>query len=145
MEFTELIYRSTMVGYSEHELKPILESAVKHNQLNGITGMLLYFKGAFMQVLEGREREVMTTYARICADTRHQRTSILSIRGVEHRIFGQWSMGFKHVNPSEIAQFPQLEQIYNLTTEASATKVEVRLALEMLSLFNTGMIWRVAA
>jgi hypothetical protein len=117
MGFTELIYRSTMVGDSEHELKPILESSVKHNQLNGITGMLLYFQGGFMQVLEGRDQEVMETYARICADTRHQRTSILSIRILKHRIFGQWSMGFKHVNPSEIAQFPQLEQIYNLKTE----------------------------
>jgi hypothetical protein len=53
MALSELIYVSTVVGESEHELGAILESSVRHNQLNGITGMLLYYRGGFMQVLEG--------------------------------------------------------------------------------------------
>ena len=53
MALTELIYVSNLVGESEHELGAILESSVRHNQLNGITGMLLYYRGGLMQVLEG--------------------------------------------------------------------------------------------
>ena len=145
MAFTELIYVSATAGDAEHEVKEILDSAVKHNQLNNITGMLLYHKGAFMQVLEGGESEVMETYARICDDKRHHHVEILSITEVRSRQFGNWSMGFKQVSATEITKFPQLAQIFDCMTRRGAITAPPGLALEMLSLFNTGMVWREAA
>jgi len=145
MAFTELIYVSTMMGEAEHALKAILESSVRHNQLHGITGMLLYCRGRFLQVLEGSEAEVMKTYARICDDPRHQHVTTLATTKVQRRHFGSWSMGFKHVSASEIAQFPQLAQIFDLQIPLNAVNAKPGLALEMLSLFGTGLVWRAAA
>jgi hypothetical protein len=145
MAFRELIYVSTMVGDSAREVKEILDSAVKHNQLNDVTGMLLYYKGAYMQVLEGGESEVMETYARICDDKRHQDVTLLSITEVKSRQFERWSMGFMQVSTSEIAKFPQLAQIFDDKSRDIAITAQLGLALEMLSLFNTGKIWRETA
>jgi hypothetical protein len=78
MALTELIYVSTWVGESEHELGAILDSSVRHDQLNGITGMLLYYRGGLMQVLEGEDLQVQETYGRICADKRHHHILTLS-------------------------------------------------------------------
>jgi hypothetical protein len=145
MAVTQLIYVSTMVGEAEQELKAILESAVRHNQRNGITGMLLYHKGVLMQVLEGSEAAVTDTYARICQDNRHHNITGLTVAEVPHRRFDNWSMGFKHISASEIAQFPQLAPIFDSNTQANAFRANPALAMEMLTLFSSGTVWRVPA
>ena len=145
MAVTQLIYVSTLVGEAERELKTILESAVRHNQLNGITGMLVYYRGGLMQVLEGGRAAVMATYTRICQDKRHHNVIGLTVAEVPHRRFESWSMGFKHINASEIAQFPQWAPIFDIRTQATAIQTNPALALEMLTLFSSGTVWRAGA
>jgi hypothetical protein len=140
MALTELIYLSTMIGDAEHELKPIWESSVKHNQLNGITGMLLYHQGGFMQALEGSRANVMETYERICEDKRHHHIDTLTIGEIENRHFGTWSMGFKHINAIEAAKFPKQAAVFDFSKQADAIKAEPGLALEMLTLFSNRMV-----
>jgi hypothetical protein len=140
MALTEMIYVSTMVGEAEQELKLIWESSVKHNKLNGITGMLLYYQGGFMQVLEGNRAKVMETFDRICEDRRHHHITTLTITEVKSRHFGAWSMGFKHINAIEAAKFPKHAAVFDFRKQADAVKAEPGLALEMLTLFSTGMI-----
>jgi hypothetical protein len=139
MAYTELIYVSTMIGETEQELKAILESSVKHNKSNGITGMLLYYRGGFMQVLEGGHSEVMETYARICNDKRHHHVTNLTTTEVEHRNFEKWSMGYKQIGAIEIAKFPQYAPIFDFSKQANAIKAIPGLALEMLMLFGNDM------
>ncbi len=139
MVLTELIYLSTMVGDNEKELKAIWDSSVKHNQLNGITGMLLYYKGGFMQVLEGSRPKVMETYERLCQDKRHHHITILTIAEVKSRQFESWCMGFKHISAMEAAKFPKHAAVFDFRTQADAIKAEPGLALEMLLLFSRGM------
>jgi hypothetical protein len=139
MAYTELIYVSTLLGDSEQELKAILASSVKHNSLNGITGMLLYYRGGFMQVLEGDESVVMETYARICNDKRHHHITTLTITEVQQRHFDKWTMGYKHIDANEIAKFPQYAPIFDFNRQASAIKATPGLALEMLLLFSHDM------
>jgi hypothetical protein len=145
MAFTELIYVSASVGDTANEVKEILDSSVKYNQMNDITGMLLYYKGAFMQVLEGSESEVTETYARICDDKRHHQIALLHIAEVKSRQFERWSMGFMKVDTSEIARFPHLEQIFDDKSRDRAITAPPGLALAILSLFNAGKVWREAA
>ena len=52
MRIRQLIYVSDLVGDTA-QLGAILKSAMRHNQADGITGMLLYSGGNFLQVLEG--------------------------------------------------------------------------------------------
>lgn len=140
MALRELIYMSTMVGDSEHELGAIWKSAVHHNQQNGVTGMLLYYGGGFIQVLEGEEAAVMETFGRICKDKRHHDITCLSNVEVPQRHFENWSMGFKHVSAEEIAKIPQHAQFFNFRTRAEAIKAKPGLALELLTLFSNGMV-----
>jgi hypothetical protein len=138
MALTELIYLSTMVGENEQALKPIWDSAIKHNQVNGITGMLLYYKGGFIQVLEGSRAKVMETFERIGKDTRHHHITTLTITEVPSRQFGTWSMGFKHISANEAAKFPKHGAVFNFKTQADALRAEPGLALDMLRQFSRG-------
>jgi hypothetical protein len=139
MALTELIYVSNMVGESEHDLGAILESSVRHNQLNGITGMLLYYRGGLMQVLEGEDLQVQEAYGRICADTRHRDILTLSSSEIPHRNFENWSMGYKYVDPTAVAKFPKHAPFFNFRTDADKIKGVPGLALEMLTMFANGM------
>jgi Sensors of blue-light using FAD len=55
---------------SEAEMEALLLDARERNQRHGITGILLYGEGNFMQCIEGLPDDVELIYARICA-TRH--------------------------------------------------------------------------
>ena len=93
MAFSQLIYVSDLVNKNEAELGSILESAVRHNRKDDITGMLLYSGGNFLQVLEGGEANVHSTFERICLDPRHKNIMVLTEEEVPERQFANWSMG----------------------------------------------------
>jgi hypothetical protein len=139
MALNELIYVSTMAGVSEHDLGAILESSIRHNQLNGITGMLLYYRGGFMQVLEGDEANVLETFGRICADKRHHDVLTLSLAETPFRHFENWSMGYKYVDASAVAKFPKYAPFFNFRDEGDKIKSFPGLGLEMLTMFANGM------
>jgi hypothetical protein len=100
------------------DLNAILESARRNNGALGITGLLLYIDGGFLQVLEGEERGLREIYARICADKRHWNTRLLLDREAP-RAFGQWSMGFEHLNGED----PETAGMFGVTREAIAGKL----------------------
>jgi hypothetical protein len=59
-----------------------------------VSGMLLYEKGSFFQVLEGGAVDVHNVYSRIRQDPRHGRVMVLNEREIPKREFAEWSMGF---------------------------------------------------
>ena len=81
------------------ELLPILEAAQRRNLLHGITGALLAYGSYFMQVLEGPERAVDATFARISVDRRHHSIRVIERQAVPARRFAAWSM--RHVAPTQ--------------------------------------------
>jgi hypothetical protein len=59
-----LIYRSVAtIVPSEADLAQLLEHARPANDTRGITGMLLYQNGRYMQLLEGEEAAVRALFA----------------------------------------------------------------------------------
>lgn len=73
-------------------LKDILASAERHNRSSGVTGALLHDDLWFIQVLEGSDDAVRSTYGRIIADKRHDEPVLLSLEPVKSRRFHMWSM-----------------------------------------------------
>ncbi|MEI6804565.1 MAG: BLUF domain-containing protein [Burkholderiales bacterium] len=140
MALIQLVYVSSMVGDDESQLGAILEDAVKYNDKNGITGMLLYTRGNFIQVLEGPPDSVHHTYARICLDPRHQAVTFLSEAQVEQRHFPAWSMGYKRLSPADLAAFPEYDNLFNFETQPKRVDGQASLALEMLTMFSDGLI-----
>jgi len=80
--------------FSDPELTELLAVARAKNGRLGVTGMLLYHQGSFLQALEGDPHVVENLYAHIGKDKRHHRVVALLRREVAARFFDQWEMGF---------------------------------------------------
>ena len=74
-------------------LGAILAVSHRNNPRVGVTGMLLYAEGGFLQVLEGEGEPLAALYQTIAADRRHWNTQVLLKRDGA-RLFKDWSMGF---------------------------------------------------
>jgi hypothetical protein len=91
-----LLYLSSAVQrFSDAELVELLTKAREKNDRLGVTGMLLYHDGNFLQVLEGDEASVRPLFDTINKDTRHQSVIKLIERPLPERQFGEWSMAFR--------------------------------------------------
>lgn len=140
MALVQLIYVSSMVGQSSTVVGDILASCAKNNPANGITGMLLYYDGSFMQVLEGEEADVDRTYARIAKDSRHTYLVLMARESISARHFAYWSMGYRQLAPEDVAKFPEQARFFNFKTQADAMQVKPGLALKMLTLFSKELL-----
>ena len=92
----QLLYVSNTVdelGLSD--LDKVLTASRRNNAMMGITGLLLFIDGGFLQILEGEERAVRELYTRIAGDPRHRNTRLMLDREVPGRAFPEWSMGFE--------------------------------------------------
>ena len=106
-QLVSLTYMSTAVdAFSEDELEQLLSSSRDRNHSLGLTGMLLYAGGHFIQTLEGPSAEVDATYARISRDDRHRNLIVALREPVEERVFPDWSMGFEVLSEEEAARLP---------------------------------------
>jgi hypothetical protein len=94
-----LIYMSSAVNWmNEQELRNLLERSRLNNLNNHVTGILLYFDGAFMQLLEGMPEDVDAVFKAIENDSRHYDIIKIVDRPLQERNFPEWSMGFSSIN-----------------------------------------------
>ncbi|MBC6612916.1 BLUF domain-containing protein [Hymenobacter sp. BT507] len=97
-----LVYESrARQSFSEAELVDLLEEARTYNQQHGITGLLFYHNGHFIQFLEGGEDVLEPLYARIQKDRRHQQITMLYRAVQSQRVFTGWAMAFADPEPEE--------------------------------------------
>jgi hypothetical protein len=75
------------------DLQSLLDVSRRNNAAAGLTGVLLFADGNFIQALEGPAPAVEATYARIAADPRHRMVIELYRGAIETRNFPDWSMG----------------------------------------------------
>jgi hypothetical protein len=117
----ELLYSSVAVAphLTNVDLDGILLSARRRNVALGITGILLYYRGQFVQILEGRKALVDDIYQNhINPDTRHTGLNKVLENTIAHRSFSEWSMGL--VSSKEIESLMPLsisEIIKNMLTK----------------------------
>ncbi|HEY1016064.1 MAG TPA: BLUF domain-containing protein [Herpetosiphonaceae bacterium] len=91
----QLVYTSRARSpMSQDAILDILRVSRANNAADGLTGVLLYHRDHFFQVLEGPEAAVNARFARIERDPRHDRVALLLRDSVAARQFGGWSMGF---------------------------------------------------
>ena len=132
-----LIYTSSASHLmSDPELTILLGDCRDRNVHDGITGMLLYKDGSFMQVLEGNKENVFRTYARIQKDTRHKDISLLREREIEDRNFGGWSLGFKSIDTSDLEREPSFSRLSSEVFSSPAFTEKPHIALKLLKSFH---------
>ena len=100
----ELVYASAALhSFTPKELTDLLAKARKNNQALGVSGLLLYHGGSFLQVLEGEEPVVDALFEKIAKDPRHNRCMVIKRSPIQSRRFADWSMGFVEVT-GEVAR-----------------------------------------
>jgi hypothetical protein len=131
----QLIYRSAArTRLSQAELAELLAGARANNTELGLTGILLYDDGSFLQMLEGEREPLIALYARILLDPRHTAVTKLLEREIGEREFGDWKMGFVLVTRLR-AELPGYSDFLQPGGEAISNGSQ---ALKVLSQFRQG-------
>jgi hypothetical protein len=95
-----LLYASRAVDTSPDAIESILTQSRQHNPVTGITGILCYGGGIFLQAIEGGRQQVSDLFGHIQKDARHKDVALLHYEEIFERRFGGWTMG--QVNLSKL-------------------------------------------
>lgn len=93
-----LLYCSRAVDTSDAAIEAILTQARHHNPVSGITGILCYGGGIFLQAIEGGRMQVSDLFGTIQKDRRHKDVALLHYEEIQERRFGGWTMGMVNVS-----------------------------------------------
>ncbi len=95
-----LLYTSRAVDMQPEAIETILAQSRQFNPVSGITGILCYGGGIFLQVLEGGRHAISELYGHIQKDGRHKDVVLLHYEEISERRFSGWTMG--QVNTEKI-------------------------------------------
>lgn len=123
-----LLYCSRAVDTSPEAIEAILTQSRQHNPVSGITGILCYGGGIFLQAIEGGRMQVSDLFGHIMRDARHKDVSLLDFEEIDERRFGGWSMG--QVNVSKVNHAILLK--YSEKPELDPYAVSGRVSLALL-------------
>ncbi len=128
-----LLYASRALDPSTEAIDAILAQSRQYNPTCGITGILCYGGGVFLQAIEGGRMPVSELYGHIQKDARHKDVVLLHYEEIAERRFGGWTMG--RVNMSKInhsillkyAEKPELDP-YSVSGKVSLALLEELMA-----------------
>ncbi|MDH4480476.1 MAG: BLUF domain-containing protein [Rhodoferax sp.] len=128
-----LLYASRAVDPAAVAIDEILAKSRQGNPSSGITGILCYGGGIFLQAIEGGRSAVSELYGHIQRDARHKDVVLLHYEEISERRFSGWTMG--QVNMSKInasillkyAEKPELDP-YSVSGKVSLALLEELMA-----------------
>jgi len=105
----------------------LLNQCHRNNTAKGLTGMLLFGNGTFLQSIEGEATVVDPLIERISKDPRHRDIKIVRRDEITERQYSDWSMGFERVTESTLAAIPSLRNfgLPNFNADYLSTHDEV--------------------
>jgi hypothetical protein len=128
-----LLYASRAIDPASAAIDDILLQSRQGNPSSGITGILCYGGGIFLQAIEGGRNAVSELYGHIQRDPRHKDVVLLHYEEISERRFSGWTMG--QVNMSKInasillkyAEKPELDP-YSVSGKVSLALLEELMA-----------------
>ncbi len=133
-----LVYASSATQpFSTSQLTALLEHARAANHERGITGMLLYKDGSFIQLIEGVEHQLRALYAKIALDPRHHRLDLVFEGPAENRLFYEWSMGFRDLADPALLTLPGFSDYMNNIGTAASARLDPQGCLGLLGMFRS--------
>ena len=128
-----LLYASRAVDPSASATDAILLQSRSHNPDCGITGILCYGGGIFLQALEGGRNQVSELYGHIQKDVRHKDVVLLHYEEISERRFGDWTMGqvnMAKLNTSILLKYSETPVInpYSVSGKVSLALLEELMA-----------------
>jgi len=112
------LYVSTAARkYTKEELHDYLRQFRRNNVAVGVTGILIYQEGTFLQFIEGDENIVDSLVQKIADDERHNDLITLRDQITDKRLFPDWSMGFREM--TAIDELPDYYDFVNRRLEGT--------------------------
>ena len=129
-----LMYVSRAVpAVDQEELLSILRKSKSNNPALGITGVLCFSEGIFLQVLEGGRSAVNRLYNRIATDHRHTQVELLGYEEIGERRFAGWAMGQVNMSRLNPALLLKYSETATLDPYAVSGKVSAALFDELIA------------
>ncbi|OIN94569.1 MAG: blue light sensor protein [Comamonadaceae bacterium CG1_02_60_18] len=128
-----LLYASRAVDTSPDAIESILHQSRDHNPHCGVTGVLCYGGGIFLQAIEGGRMAISELYGHIQRDPRHKDVVLLHYEEISERRFAGWTMGevnMNRINASillKYAEKPELDP-YSVSGRVSLALLEELMA-----------------
>ena len=117
MSLHRLVYMSTAVGVLRaDELDKVYLRAKVSNASAGITGLLLFYEGTFLQLLEGPAAGISSLVQKLRRDKRHANLIILESSPIETRVFPDSPMQYvpaRNLSAGEKQAFSDLRMAVN--------------------------------
>ena len=127
-----IIYTSKYVGKPE-DINDVLADIVIRSEINnlnfGITGLLFYQNGRFIQVLEGERDSLEGLMSILEKDDRHENINRIVDESIKKRAFQEWSMD--SLNLSEDATIDPDELIRIRDAYKKILHVDSKLMVEL--------------
>jgi hypothetical protein len=129
-----IVFSSTASHHlTKAELKCLLEETRENNARLGVTGMLLYRDGAFLQVLEGDEDVVMKLVSAMGNEgPSHKNFRILLSETSEQRLFPNWSMAFRDPTDNSLTGTPGFSDFLNTPFTGTEFSADPALCMRLL-------------
>ena len=118
---------------SSAAIESILHASRNHNLHHGITGILCYGGGVFLQAIEGGREAVNKLYNHIIEDPRHNDVVLLHYEEITERRFGGWTMGqvnLSKLNTSIVLKYSEKPEFdpYSVSGKVSLALLEELMA-----------------
>ena len=97
MHYSLLYISRTVKPVTTEVLNAIREESIERNQATGLTGLLLWTREHYCQILQGQKSDVQQTMQRIAADKRHIEPRVLLRTDLAEALFPDWSMATSHI------------------------------------------------
>ena len=135
MSIRQIVYVSSGVRvYTADEVEKIADAGRINNTEHGVTGILLYYNGNFMQLLEGDPASVAETFKRVSNDFRHSGIIKLQDSIVETRSFPDYRLGFSAITRD--AAKP-VSELFEELPAGWGVKPDAKIDRKIVTLFHT--------
>lgn len=128
-----LLYASRAVDAGPETIDAILSQSRQFNPAGGITGILCYGGGIFLQAIEGGRAAISELYAHIQKDPRHKEVVLLHYEEISERRYSSWTMGqvdVTRVNTSILLKYSERAELdpYSVSGSVSMALLEELMA-----------------
>ena len=128
-----LLYASRAVDTSPEAIESILHQSRDHNPGTGVTGVLCYGGGIFLQAIEGGRMAISALYGHIQRDPRHKDVMLLQYEEISERRFAGWTMGevnMTRINASNLLKYAEKPELdpYSVSGTVSLALLEELMA-----------------
>ncbi len=128
-----LLYASRALDTRPEAIDGILTQSRQYNPTCGITGILCYGGGIFLQAIEGGRMPVNELYGHIQRDKRHSDVALLLYQEITERRFSGWTMGqvnLQKLNHSILLKYSEKPELdpYSVSGQVSMALLEELMA-----------------